>query len=58
MIINEFIPHTLNHAIDKDDLEGFMISMLIMDVEDDDMIYKDKQLLNKLNKLLLDKADK
>ena len=54
----DFIPQTLNHETDKDDLEGFMISMLIMDVEDDDMIYKDKKLLNKLNKLLLDKTDK
>jgi len=54
----DFIPQTLNHETDKDDLEGFMISMIIMDVEDDDMIYKDKKLLNKLNKLLLDKTDK
>jgi len=29
-----------------------------MDEEDDDKIYNSKSLLNKINKLLLDKADK
>jgi len=51
----EYIPQTLQYTTDKDDLEGFMISMIIMDEDEDNAIYKDKKLLNKLNKLLLDK---
>lgn len=35
-----------------------MISMVITDEEDDDKIYNDKKLLNKINRLLLDKLDK
>ena len=58
--IYEYIPQTLNHTTDKDDLEGFMISMIIMDEPDDEnqKVYNSKQLLNKINRLLLDKASK
>jgi len=54
----ENIPQTLNHTTDKDDLEGFMISLIVMDEEDEDKIYNDKKLLNKINRLLLDNTDK
>jgi len=49
------IPQSLNINTDKFDLEAFMISFVVVDEEDDDKIYKDKKLLNKINKLLLDK---
>ena len=51
-------PQTLDINTDKNDLESFMISMVITDEEDDDKIYNDKKLLNKINRLLLDKLDK
>lgn len=51
----DLIPQTLDYTTDKDDLEAFMISFIIMDVEDDGRIYNDKELLNKINKLLLKK---
>ncbi len=35
-----------------------MISMVITDEEEDDKIYNDKKLLNKINRLILDKSDK
>ena len=35
-----------------------MISMIVMDEEDEDSIYDDKKLLNKINKLLLDKINR
>ena len=38
---------------DKDDLEGFQITFIVMDVEeDDDKLYNDKDLLNKINHLV------
>ena len=38
---------------DKDDLEGFQITFLVMDVEEDnDKLYNDKDLLNKINNLI------
>ena len=52
---NEFlyIPQTINFDNDKDDFEQFMISIIIMDVEeDDDKLYNDKDLLNKINHLV------
>ena len=57
--VYEYIPQTLNHTTDKDDLEGFMISMIIMDEPDDEnqKVFNSKQLLNKINRLLLDKAE-
>jgi len=54
----EYIPQTLDYTTDKDDLEAFMISFIIMDEPDDNEIYNSKALLNKINRLLLDKADK
>jgi len=52
------IPQSIDINTDKNDLEGFMISLLVIDEEEDDKIYNSKSLLNKINKLLLDKADK
>jgi hypothetical protein len=38
---------------DKDDIEAFQITFLVMDVEeDDDKLYNDKDLLNKINNLI------
>ena len=38
---------------DKDDLEGFQITFIVMDVEeDDDKLYNEKDLLNKINHLI------
>jgi len=56
----EYIPQTLDYTTDKDDLEAFMISFIIMDELDDDnqKVYYSKALLNNINRLLLDKADK
>ena len=51
-------PQTLDINTDKNDLESFMISMVITDEEDEDKIYNDKKLLNKINRLLLDNSDK
>jgi len=51
-------PQTLDINTDKNDLESFMISMVITDEEEDDKIYNDKKLLNKINRLILDKSDK
>jgi hypothetical protein len=52
---NEFsyIPQTINFNNDKDDFEQFMISIIIMDIEEeDDKLYNDKDLLNKINNLI------
>ena len=41
---------------DKDDLEGFQITFLVMDVEDDnDKLYNNEEMINKINKLLIGK---
>jgi hypothetical protein len=53
-----YVPQTLNITTDKNDLEAFMISMIVMDEEDEDTIYNDKSMLNKINKLLIDKYNK
>jgi hypothetical protein len=38
---------------DIDDLEGFQITFLVMDIEEeDDKLYNDKDLLNKINNLI------
>ena len=38
---------------DKDDLEAFQITFLVMDIEEeDDKLYNDKDLLNKINNLI------
>ena len=38
---------------DKDDIEGFQITFLVMDIEEDeDKLYNDKELLNKINNLI------
>ena len=48
-----YVPQTINFDNDKDDFEQFMISIIIMDVEeDDDKLYNDKDLLNKINHLI------
>lgn len=55
----ELVPQTLTYTTDKDDLEAFMISLLIMDIDDDDKIYNEKNLLNKINRLInIDKTIK
>jgi hypothetical protein len=40
---------------DKDDLESFQITFLVLDVEEDDKLYDNKEMLNKINKLLIEK---
>ena len=47
-----YVPQTINFTNDKDDFEQFMISIIIMDIEDDDKLYNDGDLLNKINKLI------
>ena len=48
-----YVPQTINFDNDKDDFEQFMISIIVMDVEeDDDKLYNDKDLLNKINHLV------
>jgi hypothetical protein len=48
-----YVPQTINFDNDKDDFEQFMISIIIMDVEEDnDKLYNDKDLLNKINHLI------
>lgn len=54
----EYIPQTLNFTTDKDDLEALMISFVVLDVPPEDKIYNTKNLLNKINKLILDRSDK
>ena len=58
--VNQFtyVPQTLNINTDSNDLEAFMISFIVMDEEDDDKIYNEKAMLNKINKLLIDKYNK
>ncbi len=41
---------------DKDDLEGFQITFLVMDIEDDnDKLYDNEEMINKINKLIYKK---
>jgi hypothetical protein len=41
---------------DKDDLEAFQITFLVMDIEDDnDKLYNSEELINKINKLIYKK---
>jgi hypothetical protein len=47
-----YIPQTINFNNDKDDFEQFMISIIIMDIEEEDKLYNDKDLLNKINNLI------
>ena len=48
-----YIPQTINFDNDKDDFEQFMISIIVMDVEDEnDKLYNEKELLNKINNLI------
>jgi hypothetical protein len=53
-----YVPQTLDINTDKNDLEAFMISMIVIDEEDEDSIYNEKAMLNKINKLLIDKYNK
>jgi len=47
-----YVPQTIIFDNDKDDFEQFMISIIVMDIEeDDDKLYIDKDLLNKINNL-------
>lgn len=48
-----YIPQTINFDNDKDDFEQFMISIIVMDVEEEnDKLYNEKELLNKINNLI------
>ena len=48
-----YVPQTINFDNDKDDFEQFMISIIIMDIEEDnDKLYNEKELLNKINHLI------
>jgi len=50
-----YVPQTISFDNDKDDFEAFQISLIVMDVEEDDKLYDDKEMLNKINKLLITK---
>ena len=50
-----FVPQTLVYNHDKDVLEGFQISLIILDYPDEETIYNEKELLNSINKLILKK---
>jgi hypothetical protein len=48
-----YIPQTINFTNDKDDFEQFMISIIVMDIEDDnDKLYNNEELINKINHLI------
>lgn len=48
-----YVPQTINFNNDKDDFEQFMISIIVMDIEEDnDKLYDDRDLLNKINNLI------
>ena len=48
-----YVPQTINFDNDKDDFEQFMISIIIMDIEEDnDKLYNEKELINKINHLI------
>lgn len=52
----EYIPQTLDITTDKNDLEAFQISFIIMDYDEEkEKVYNSKELLNKINKLVYDK---
>jgi hypothetical protein len=51
----QYVPQTINFNNDKDDFEAFQISFIVMDVEEDDKLYDNKEMLNKINKLLIEK---
>ena len=53
--LNQFlyVPQTINFTNDKDDFEQFMISIIVMDIEDDnDKLYNNEELINKINHLI------
>ena len=50
--LSKFIEQQLVLNVDKDDLEAFQITFLVMDIEEDDKLYNDGDLLNKINKLI------
>lgn len=50
-----FVPQRLVYEHDKDVLEGFQISLIILDYPDEETIYNEKELLNSINKLILKK---
>ena len=53
--LNQFlyVPQTINFDTDKDDFEQFMISIIVMDIEDDnDKLYNNEELINKINHLI------
>jgi len=51
-----YVPQTINFDNDKDDFEAFQISLIVMDIEEtDDKLYDDREMLNKINKLLIGK---
>jgi hypothetical protein len=48
-----YVPQTIYFDHHKDDFEQFMISIIIMDLEDvNDKLYNDRQLINKINKII------
>lgn len=52
----ELIPQTLDITTDKNDLEAFQITFLIMDYDEtQEKVFNSKELLNKINKLIIDK---
>lgn len=54
------IPQTLDITTDKNDLEAFMISLVVLDKDDSkELVYSEKKLLNKINRLInIDKTIK
>jgi hypothetical protein len=48
-----YVPQTIDFDNDKDDFEQFMISIIVMDIEDDnDKLYNNEELINKINHLI------
>ena len=47
-----YVPQTIKFENDKDDFEQFMISIIIMEVEEDDNLYNDRELIDKINRLI------
>jgi hypothetical protein len=50
---DKFVEQQLILTDDKDDLEAFQITFLVMDVEEeDDKLYNSEELINKINHLI------
>jgi hypothetical protein len=54
-VLNQYlyVPQTIHYENDKDDFEAFQISLIVMDIEEDENTHNDRELINKINKLII-----